>query len=773
MSANKKHPSAWRGRNFWNKSRGWAGRNGYRQQTSGATGSNNIVSPVVTPTTQSTGPYLGWQLYFYDESYKKDGPTDTKIKSCLDFIERHNHLYNVAEIEERRCYLVDIKVLMNDQIFNDQWKTFLQNLSNEPQHTINCLGLAMHHYIISEWRRELGIVGTQEFHMELRIIRARVFNFEPILQLKNFKTQHHGKLVAVRGTIIRVSNAKLLCSHLAFSCVSCQTEQVIRQDEGKHTTPGSCINTSCKSRTFIPLRCSSSTHTLQWQTVRLQEILADNQGEGGRVPRTVECELTEDLVESCVPGDIVTITGIVKKSEETALRKSSAAANMCTLFIDTDIQAEPNLFKLLVNSLCPSIFGHEMVKAGLLLALFGGCHSTNGSRGDAHVLIVGDPGLGKSQMLHACCAVAPRGVYVCGNTSTTSGLTVTLSREGGGDFALEAGALVLADQGVCCIDEFDKMSAQHQALLEAMEQQSISIAKASVVCSLPARTSVIAAANPVGGHYNRAKTVAENLRMGQALLSRFDLVFILLDNPDEHLDTLLSEHVMASLSGFQSNRNPSHSTQSFTENPNSVQSDIPLSERLKPGPGEELPLIPAPLLHKYLAYARKYVSKPELSTEAALLLQEFYLNLRKHHHSVDATPVTTRQLESLVRLTQARAKCELREEASKQDAQDVIDIMKWSLIDTSLNGGGGIDFTRSQHGSGFSSKSNAKKFISVLQKKAEVQSRSVFTVTELKQLATSANISVDNFFTFLTSLNDQGFLLKKGKQLYQLMSVDY
>ncbi|KAI5740476.1 hypothetical protein M8J76_004215 [Diaphorina citri] len=761
MSANKKHPSAWRGRNFWNKSRGWAGRNG----------SNNIVSPVVTPTTQSTGPYLGWQLYFYDESYKKDGPTDTKIKSCLDFIERHNHLYNVAEIEERRCYLVDIKVLMNDQIFNDQWKTFLQNLSNEPQHTINCLGLAMHHYIISEWRRELGIVGTQEFHMELRIIRARVFNFEPILQLKNFKTQHHGKLVAVRGTIIRVSNAKLLCSHLAFSCVSCQTEQVIRQDEGKHTTPGSCINTSCKSRTFIPLRCSSSTHTLQWQTVRLQEILADNEGEGGRVPRTVECELTEDLVESCVPGDIVTITGI--KSEETALRKSSAAANMCTLFIDTDIQAEPNLFKLLVNSLCPSIFGHEMVKAGLLLALFGGCHSTNGSRGDAHVLIVGDPGLGKSQMLHACCAVAPRGVYVCGNTSTTSGLTVTLSREGGGDFALEAGALVLADQGVCCIDEFDKMSAQHQALLEAMEQQSISIAKASVVCSLPARTSVIAAANPVGGHYNRAKTVAENLRMGQALLSRFDLVFILLDNPDEHLDTLLSEHVMASLSGFQSNRNLSYSTQPFTENPNSVQSDIPLSERLKPGPGEELPLIPAPLLHKYLAYARKYVSKPELSTEAALLLQEFYLNLRKHHHSVDATPVTTRQLESLVRLTQARAKCELREEASKQDAQDVIDIMKWSLIDTSLNGGGGIDFTRSQHGSGFSSKSNAKKFISVLQKKAEVQSRSVFTVTELKQLATSANISVDNFFTFLTSLNDQGFLLKKGKQLYQLMSVDY
>ena len=159
---------------------------------------------------------------------------------------------------------------------------------------------------------------------------------------------------------------------------------------------------------------------------------------------------------------------------------------MKDLYAIEEIQAEENLFRLLVQSLCPSIYGHEMVKAGLLLGLLGGTHKFINDknripiRGDPHILVVGDPGLGKSQMLQAVANIAPRSVYVCGNTTTTSGLTVTLTREGGGsgDYALEAGALVLADQGCCCIDEFDKMGTQHQALLEAMEQQSISIAKA-------------------------------------------------------------------------------------------------------------------------------------------------------------------------------------------------------------------------------------------------------------------------------------------------------
>lgn len=216
--------------------------------------------------------------------------------------------------------------------------------------------------------------------------------------------------------------------------------------------------------------------------------------------------------------------------------------------------------------------------------------------------------------------LAPRGVYVCGNATTTAGLTVTICKDSEtGDTALEAGALVLGDQGVCCIDEFDKMK-EHHALLEAMEQQSISVAKSGIVCSLPARTSIIAAANPVGGHYNKQKTVSENLKMNGALLSRFDLVFILLDVADENMDAFLSDHIMKIHSGTLTT-GAKRVVQRQTES-------CSLLERLRIFSNEEIDPIPPSLLRKYISYARTY-SKPKLTKEAAELLQNFYMQLRK------------------------------------------------------------------------------------------------------------------------------------------------
>ena len=218
---------------------------------------------------------------------------------------------------------------------------------------------------------------------------------------------------------------------------------------------------------------------------------------------------------------------------------------------------------------------------------------------------------------------------------------------------MEAGALVLADEGCCCIDEFDKMKNQHPALLEAMEQQSISLAKSGVSCSVKAKTAILAAANPVGGHYNKSKSVSENLKLHPALLSRFDLVFILIDKPNEELDCRLSDHIM------NLHRKTNHSTNSTASLASSSSSNLAekpsgtLSTKLTPTSGENLDILPRDLMKKYIAYARKYVH-PKLNAEACQIIQEFYMELRTTHQRSDATPMTTRQLESLIRLSQAR-----------------------------------------------------------------------------------------------------------------------
>lgn len=549
----------------------------------------------------------------------------------------------------------------------------------------------------------------------------------------------------------------------------------------------------------------------------MQEIIVDEQREGGRVPRTIECKLMYDLVDTCVPGDVVTVSGIVNvmNTQDNQFRTNKDKCmfllyiavnsivncrennfskkyhdNLSLIGIDLNardlsainaIRNEDNLFRLFAASLCPTIYGHEMVKAGLVLGLVGGSQKFLNDdnkipiRGDLHVLIVGDPGLGKSQMLQACANIAPRGIYVCGNTTTTSGLTVTLTKEGAdGEYALEAGALVLADQGCCCIDEFDKMNNQHYALLEAMEQQTISIAKGGMVCSLPARTSILAAANPVGGHYNKAKTVSENLRLGSALLSRFDLVFILLDKPNEELDNKLSKHVIALHSDKIENIQQKLSSQiSFVSRLDcSIVGENSLSDRLKFQQGEICDPIPHQLLRKYVAYARRNI-KPKLTPDAAKILQQFYLELRKNHQTSDSTPITTRQLESMIRLTEARARVELRDQCTKQDALDTVELMRYSMIDTYSDQFGLLHFQRSQHGSGMSSNSKAKKFISALTTISQQTSSSYFTIQQMKQVCKELNIQIQDFDNFLFSLNNQGFLLKKGPKLYQLQTTDF
>ncbi|WVZ06235.1 hypothetical protein V8G54_019581 [Vigna mungo] len=465
------------------------------------------------------------------------------------------------------------------QIYHDE--EFYKMLEEKPKIALTCMNAAVHKVLLSY---------SENHNLELGAkVDVRLHNCpKTMIALKNLKAAYIDKLVSVRGTAVKVSTVRPLVVQMFFECCKCrQTISRIFPD-GKYSPPSTCNLNGCKSKIFNPLR--STAQTIDFQKIRVQELLKHEDHEEGRVPRTVECELSQDLVDACIPGDVVTVTGIIRGINnymdigggmpkpaclyyppfmipcfktclhvEDKANDSNAKTRPAELFDlfsfsskDLEFVAKfkgehgSDLFRQILQSICPSIYGHELVKAGITLSLFGGVrkHSMDQNkvpvRGDIHVIIVGDPGLGKSQLLQAAAAVSPRGIYVCGNATTKAGLTVAVLKDPmTSDYAFEAGAMVLADSGLCCIDEFDKMSSEHQALLEAMEQQCVSIAKAGLVASLSSRTSVLAAANPA------AKTVNENLKMSAALLSRFDLIFILLDKPDELLDKRLSDHIMA------------------------------------------------------------------------------------------------------------------------------------------------------------------------------------------------------------------------------------
>lgn len=305
-----------------------------------------------------------------------------------------------------------------------------------------------------------------------------------------------------------------------------------------------------------------------------------------------------------------------------------------------------------------------------------------------------------------------------------------------------------------------------------MEQQTVSVAKAGVLCALPARTTIIAAANPADGHYNKDKTVSENLKIWPTLLSRFDLVFILLDHADAHLDDLLTAHIQA-LNAKQyeprveSVRSASSSTQlpgfSMTnqyltpEHP-----DDPLHQRLKLSNHTEFQPLPVDILHKYILYARKFCF-PTVSKEACIELKRFYSEMRATRHGIDSVPVTTRQLEALVRMTQARARLELAKEATVEHARDVLAILRYTMVDVLSTGKGTLKMSRSFNGTGVSHSTKVKRFLNAIQGAM----KTVWSTDDLKEVAQNMGYEI-NYHQIIDSLNVQGFLLKRGLGIYKL-----
>lgn len=302
-----------------------------------------------------------------------------------------------------------------------------------------------------------------------------------------------------------------------------------------------------------------------------------------------------------------------------------------------------------------------------------------------------------------------------------------------------------------------------------MEQQSVSVAKAGVLCALPARTSILAAANPSAGHYDKSKTVAENLKIWPTLLSRFDLVFILLDRADAYLDDLLTNHIQA-LKENQNRPNLVSCRSNLTQMPSfsvgnahltPAQIDAPLYERLKLTNQTDFQPLPPEIIRKYILYARKFCF-PTISAKANEELKKFYTEMRTTRRGIDSVPVTTRQLEALIRLTQARARLELAAEATVEHARDVLAILRYTMIDVLSTEHNTLEMKRSINGSGMSHSTKVKKFLQLLQG----QCKNTFTVPELKELAASLGFS-QFYNSIIDSLNVQGFLIKRGTNIYR------
>ncbi len=539
------------------------------------------------------------------------------------------------------------------------------------------------------------------------------------LPLRGLRAKNISSLVWSNGILVRCSTIRPKIIKASFECNLCGAQFEVIQLTSRIRWPKFCTNKRCKAKAQTDFRLiSKHSEFIDWQSITIQEIPEDLPP--GRIPRSVQAILTYNLVDTVKPGDRVKLMGIYKsvlaqstKSNNSTLFKTFFDIN----FIDPedktddiidltkedrkkieDLSKEPFIQKKIARSIAPDIYGREDLKMASALSLFAGTRKKKPGggykRGDIHVLFVGDPGTGKSEILKSAIEVSPRGLYTSGKGSTAVGLTAAVIKDNDtGQMNLEAGVVVLANGGVAAIDEFDKMdTADRSALHEAMEQQTVSIAKAGIVATLKAQTAIIAAANPYSGRYDRYKTPTQNIRLPPSLLSRFDLIFVVVDKPNPADDAQMAEFILKN-----SMLDPEETLEEIDTSIAPISSD---------------------LLKKYIKHARR-TCNPILSDEAKERIKEFYLELRGQYDSEDAIiSILARNLDALVRLSEAYAKMALRKKVMKEDVDDIIKIFKRYLKDTGYDETTGkIDMDRIFVGQ---SRSNLNKLETLMNRLKEI-----------------------------------------------------
>jgi len=518
-------------------------------------------------------------------------------------------------------------------------------------------------------------IEDPEYAEKIETVTVRIVRLLEAAPLRKLGSDHIGKLVMVEGIVVRSTPVRPMVMQAVFKCKRCGEITPINQTGQFLRAPFVCSNPSCRAKGPFDFVQEESTF-IDSQELRIQERPEDLPP--GQLPRTLNIKLVgSEIVDVARPGDHVSIVGIVRAVAPTLPRVGKLRAFILHLDADSievlgkepetilpspeeeekilELAKDPWMHRKIINSIAPSIYGYDHVKEAIMYLLFGGVPKTLPDitiRGELNALLIGDPGTAKSQLLQYVARVAPRGLYTSGRGTTAAGLTAAVIREKGGGMSLEAGALVLADKGVACIDEMDKMRPDDRvAIHEAMEQHTVSVAKGGIVATLNARTAVLAAANPALGRYEPHRTVAENISLPVTILSRFDIIFVLRDVPNKEADSKMSEHILE-------------------------------IHRKSLSPVE--PPIPLELLRKYISYAKGI--KPVLTHEALQRLKDFYLAMRSASEA-EGSPVaiTARQLESLVRIAEARARAALRKEVLAEDAEAAIAIMKRSLEEVGID----------------------------------------------------------------------------------------
>jgi replicative DNA helicase Mcm len=594
-----------------------------------------------------------------------------------------------------------------------------------------------------------------DYEQEIREkIRVRIGNYTVQKGLREINADLIDKLVSVSGMVVRSSEVKPLAKKVAYRCANCNTVTEAQLKGLVLKKPQKCHACSEKELEMDP----ENSLFIDFQMVRLQELPEDLPA--GQLPHYVEVTVMGDLVDQCRPGDRIILTGIIRIEQEQLAPQAKTslfrlrmegnnieylggrAGNKDTRTLERiaisaederqirAIATKPDAYEKLIASFAPHIYGHEVIKEAILLLIVGSLTKKleDGStrRGDINVLLVGDPGTAKSEMLKFAAKIAPRGLYTSGRGSTAAGLTAAVIRDKSGIMMLEAGAVVLGDQGLVCIDEFDKIKPEDRsALHEVMEQQTCSVAKGGIVATLNARTSILSAANPMYGKYDPYKNITENVNLPVPLLTRFDLIFIVRDTPEKEKDNLIASHIL------EIHRDAEHASK---------------------------PAIEIDLFSKYLAYSKQ--GEPALTPEAIDIVRSYYMDMRKVE-SEGMITVTPRQLEGLVRLATARTRLLLKDRVDADDAQRAIYLVDQMMRTAGVDVNTGKTDLGVLYGKPQSVVSKEKTFMEVFRGLAGADNNDVEDKVLVNELVKTGKFSDEEAKKYIQKFNREGQIFER------------